>query len=181
MRRWHKGSLFGPGPRRPLDRNGKARWRWLVRVAARASRITPKAEWVAEELLDHLGTDGRCDPSYERIASTGDFCSKTAERAVERLEGLSLLRKQRRLVRRGWRTEQTSNAYELIIPGEAEAPPPAQRPASRAKILESCSKDSLSTAANPIGLPPGFEARAAAKIAEEKRILRERCRYSARR
>jgi hypothetical protein len=168
---WHQGSEFGPGPRRPLDRERRARWRYLVHANARAGRIAPKGEWVLEELLAHLSKEGRCDPSYARLGADAATSSKTAERAVAAAAACGLLRWQRRIVRNGWRAEQTSNAYELLVPGDAEPRP--HMPTSRAIKLESCSIATLSIAgvtgvlAGPL---PGFQERFAAKIAEERRI-----------
>lgn len=50
-RPWHRGSLFGDGPRRPLDREQRARFKFLVRAHARAGRLPAKQQWVAESLL----------------------------------------------------------------------------------------------------------------------------------
>ena len=41
-------------------------------------------------------------------------CDRTVRRATAAMRGLGLLRWQTRLVRVGWRAEQTSNAYELV-------------------------------------------------------------------
>ena len=173
---WHRGSEFGDGPRRPLDRERRARWRYLARAHARAGRITPKGEWVLDELLSHLSREGRCDPSYARLGADAQTSSKTAERAVAAAEACGLLRWQRRIVRNGWRMEQTSNAYELLVPGDAEPRP--HMPTSRAIKLESCSIVTLSIAGAPklpVGPPPGFQERFAAKIAEERRLRAARC------
>lgn len=165
---WHRGSVFGPGPRQPLDRERRARWRFLVHAHARAGRIAPKGEWVLEELLSHLSREGRCDPSYARLGAGAQTSSKTAERAVAAAEACGLLRWQRRIVRNGWRAEQTSNAYELLVPGDPAPQPVA--PSSRAINLESCSIVTVSIAATDRGPPPGYEARFAAKLVEERRL-----------
>jgi len=54
-RPWHRGSVFGVGPRRPLDREQRARFRFLLLAHARAGRLSPKAQWVGEALLKRLG------------------------------------------------------------------------------------------------------------------------------
>jgi hypothetical protein len=123
---------------------------------------------VLEELLSHLSREGRCDPSYARLGAGAQTSSKTAERAVAAGAACGLLRWERRIVRNGWRAEQTSNAYELLVPGDPEPRPHV--PTSKAIVLESCSIVTVSIAATPAGPLPGFMARFAAKIAEEKRI-----------
>jgi hypothetical protein len=119
-RPWHRGSVFGDGRRVPLDRERRARFRFLLHAHARAGRITPKAEWVGLALLKRLGADGQCDPTHDTLAADAACSARTARRATASMRGLGLLRWETRLVRVGWRAEQTSNAYELV---PAAAPP----------------------------------------------------------
>jgi hypothetical protein len=114
MRRWHRDSIFGPGPRRPLDREQRARFRFLLRAHARAGRLPAKQEWVGTALLKRLSAEGRCDPSYDTLAADAGCSARTARRATATIRDLGLLRWQTRLVRTDWRCEQTSNAYELV-------------------------------------------------------------------
>lgn len=120
-RPWRRHSLFTAGPRRPLDREHRARFRFLLRAHARAGRLPAKHEWVGEALLRRLGTDGRCDPAHDTLAADAGCSARTVRRATASMRTLGLLRWQTRLVRTGWRTEQTSNAYELV----PTAAPPA--------------------------------------------------------
>src|SRR5690348_12354056 len=113
-RPWRRGSLFGPGPRRPLTRDERARFRFLLRAHARAGRLTPRGEWIGLALLKRLGVDGRCDPAHATLAGDTDCGERTVRRALVLMRALGLLRWQTRLVRAGWRAEQTSNAYELV-------------------------------------------------------------------
>lgn len=113
-RPWQRGSVFGAGPRRPLDREQRARFRFLLRAHARAGRLSPKAEWVGEMLLKRLGVDGECDPAHATLANDAGCSVRTVQRATVAMRALGLLRWTTRLVRAGWRTEQTSNAYELV-------------------------------------------------------------------
>jgi hypothetical protein len=113
-RPWHRGSLFSDGPRRPLDREQRARFRFLLNAHARANRIPAKQEKVGNALLKRLGADGQCDPSHDTLAADTGISSRTVRRATVTMADLGLLRWQTRLVRAGWRTEQTSNAYELV-------------------------------------------------------------------
>jgi hypothetical protein len=112
-RPWHRGSAFGGGPRRPLNRDERARFTYLLRAHRRARRLTPLAEHVGMTLLQRLGTDGRCDPSHRCVASDVGCSERTVQRATDTMRSLGLLTWQRRLVRQGWRTSQTSNAYLL--------------------------------------------------------------------
>lgn len=121
-RRWHQGSVFGPGRRRRLDRNGRARFRYLLRAHTRARRLAPKHEWVGEALVKRLGADGQCDPSYDTLAEDAGCSARTARRATARMWELGLLLWQKRLIRTEWRAEQTSNAYELLTGDELLAP-----------------------------------------------------------
>lgn len=175
-RPWHRGSVWGDGPRRILDRNERARWRYQVKCAAHRGKISPKGEWVADELERHLSRDGRCDPSHQTLASGAGVSISTVERTLPAMRDLGLVGWERRLRDAGGRAEQTSNAYELLLPGAPEPhPKPASAPLSRAKILESGFTSNVRVAPIPPVLPglpavlPGFKARFAAKVAEERR------------
>lgn len=117
MPRWRRDSIFGDGPRAPLDRNGRARFRFLVEAHHRAGRLTRAARDVALALLQRHGQDGRLDPSHATVAEDAACCERTVRRACEALHGLGLLRWVRRLLRDGPYVEQTSNAYELMPAG----------------------------------------------------------------
>ena len=114
--RWHKNSVFGPGPRQPQDRNALARFLFLVGQHRRPGRLSSGHQKVAEALVRLLGADGRLDPSHAFLAKLADVHVATVQRALDRLRHLGLLFWQRRLVRdaaTGWRCEQGSNAYVL--------------------------------------------------------------------
>ena len=113
-RPWHRGSLFGDGPRRPLDRNARARFGYLLDAHYRARRLSAKQERVGRALLRRLGTDGRCDPCYDTLGADAGCSARTARRATAAMRSLGLLSWQTRLIRAGWRAEQSSNAYELL-------------------------------------------------------------------
>jgi hypothetical protein len=51
MPRWRKNSIFGDGPRVRLDRNGRARFRFLARAHRDAGRLTADDVAVAEVLV----------------------------------------------------------------------------------------------------------------------------------
>jgi hypothetical protein len=114
-RPWHLGSVFGDGPRRPLDREQRARFRFLLNAHRRARRLTPHAELVGNALVRRLGVDGRLDPSHETIAEDIGCCTRTVRRALDALRGLGLLIWQRRLARAGLAVSQISNAYCLTL------------------------------------------------------------------
>jgi len=111
---WHRGSEYGPGPRRPLDREQRARFRFLLNMHHRVGRLTRAARDVGEALVRRLGADGRCDPTHATLASDAACDARTVRRATASLRDLGLLAWRTRLVRSGWRAEQTSNAYELL-------------------------------------------------------------------
>jgi hypothetical protein len=115
-RPWHRGSVFGNGPRRPLEREQRARFKYLLNAHRRARRLTPHAELVGAALLRRLSVDGRCDPSHDRISQDVGCGARTVRRALAALKALGLLMWQCRLVRDGWRCAQTSNSY-VLVPG----------------------------------------------------------------
>lgn len=119
---YHAGSLFGAGPRRPLDREQRARFRYLLNMHRRARHLTPLAEIVGNALVKRLSTDGQCDPAHDTIAADAGCCARTVRRALEALKALGLVVWQRRLVRVSWRAAQTSNAY-VLVPLATSNPP----------------------------------------------------------
>jgi hypothetical protein len=126
-RPWHRGSIFGDGPRRALDREQRARFRFLLNAHRRARRLTPLSEVIGNALVRRLGVDGQCDPSHDTIASDAGCCARTVRRALEAMRVLGLVVWQRRIVRDGWRVEQTSNAY-LLAPVATPNPPAIRAP-----------------------------------------------------
>ena len=82
-----------------------------------AKRLSFSGQDVGEWLLRHLSQDGRCDPSHKTLAREVGCCVKTVHNGINRLRELGLLRWERRIMRNGWRAEQTSNAYELLPDG----------------------------------------------------------------
>jgi hypothetical protein len=53
-RRWRSNSVFGDGPRAPLDRNARARFAYLLDAHHRAARLTRAARDVGRALLGCL-------------------------------------------------------------------------------------------------------------------------------
>jgi hypothetical protein len=115
-RRWHRGSIYGTGARVALDREQRARFRYLLRAHARAGRLPAKHEWVGLALLKRLGADGQLDPAQDTLAADAGCSARTVRRATVCLRSLGLARWESRLVRAGWRALQTSNAYVLLTP-----------------------------------------------------------------
>jgi hypothetical protein len=113
VHRYHHDSIFGPGCRRPLDRNQRARWRYLLACHRKARRLTRAAVDVGLALLRRLGQDGQLDPAHATLADDAVCSARTVGRACDVLRKLGLLRWTRRLVRNGPYVEQSSNAYEL--------------------------------------------------------------------
>jgi hypothetical protein len=115
-RPWHRGSVFGDGPRRRLDREQRARFRYLLNAHRRAHRLTPLTELVGNALVRRLGVDGQLDPSHDTIGEDAGCSSRTVRRALVALRVLGLLVWQRRILRAGPCVDQTSNAYMLLTP-----------------------------------------------------------------
>jgi hypothetical protein len=138
--RYRSNAQFGPGPRRPLSREDRARLRFLVAQHRRAGHLT--ASWwdVAEALLTFVGPDGRCDPSVESLGErAGGLVASTVHLALSALERLGLLRRFPRLIRAGWRCQQTSSAYVLLPSSPGGAPAELPAPLVRKQNLTSSS------------------------------------------
>jgi hypothetical protein len=112
---WHRGSIFGEGPRHPLDRERRAVWKARLAMHERAGRITSDHEKIGEALLKRLGTDGRCDPSHATLAADTGKDVSTVKRALKAFHACGLVSWAKRIVRAGQRVVQTSNAYLLTL------------------------------------------------------------------
>ena len=143
-RPWHRGSEFGDGLRFPLDRERRCVWRVRLDLARRAGRITALHALVGEALLRRQGTDGRCDPSHDTLAADVGCCARTVRTALAALFQLGMLRWVNRLIRVGSRTEQTSNAYTLIVAvAAAFVPRPRRKSACATSGGKSCRETNL--------------------------------------
>ena len=119
MPRFHKDSIFGPGPRVPLDRERKAQFSAKVRLQRRPGRLTIATAGIALVLLGLLGADGKLDPTHDTLAALACVSVATVKRALDQLQAFGFLDWTRRLIRSagtGWRAAQTSNAYVLRVP-----------------------------------------------------------------
>ena len=134
--RWHALSLFTVGPRRPLSRPERRIWLARAEIHRRRRRLTCLHLEIGRALLRRLGQDGRLDPSHATIAADAGCVARTVQRALRRLADLGLLTWQRRLVRAGWRAEQTSNAYALALGDAPPAPPRCDGQRVRGDSLE---------------------------------------------
>ena len=112
---WHRGGVYGAGPRVPLCRERRAVWKARLNLFRRARRITPLFEDIGLALLRRLGTDGRLDPSHRTLAEDVGCDERSVRRALEAFKACGLAIWVNRLVRTGWRALQTSNAYALTI------------------------------------------------------------------
>ena len=129
-RPWRRGSVFGDGPRRPLSADERRAWIARADLERRAGRLTPTHLLVAYALLRRLGVDGQCDPAHATLAHDAGCDPSSVLRALQALQAADLVAWERRLVRRPWpaggrgasRAEQTSNAYELLLPARPVAP-----------------------------------------------------------
>jgi hypothetical protein len=121
-RPWHRGSLFGEGPRVPMDRERRAVWKARIEIHRRARRITDGESYIGLALLKRLGQDGRCDPSHQTLAEDSGESVSTVQRALKAFLACGMVSWVRRLVRDGWRACQTSNAYLLTVGKVPEIP-----------------------------------------------------------
>lgn len=131
-RPWHRESVFGDGPRHPLNREERARFRYLLKCYRAARRITRATYDLGMALRERLSeATGQCDPSHATLANDVDCSERTVRRRLADLKQLGLIRWVTRVVRVGWRTEQTSNAYELLPTLVIPPNPPLRRKADR--------------------------------------------------
>jgi hypothetical protein len=163
--------VFGAAAGAPLDRNAKARI--IVYTKAYNARMKERGQHtgpVTRAFMDvlrallysfHNAKDGRCFPSYERIAETANCARSTVYEAIRALERAGVLTWVNRLtkirvperdlfgrVRCRWQVIRTSNSYCFVDPkGEATATPgcKSENP-SRLMIQESLSFRAAPTA-----------------------------------
>ena len=123
-RPFHRGSLFGDGPRRPFGTDERRAWLARVEGERQAGRLTALHVVVGRALLKRLGEDGRCDPAHATLAADVECGERTVRRALAGLREAGVLAWEQRVVRRPWpeggpgatRAEQTSNAYVFLLP-----------------------------------------------------------------
>ncbi len=123
-----RAKLFTDGRQIPIDRNDRARVMFLAEVARRKGEITRAAVDILRALLFTFAnlTDGRCFPSYERIAEAAGCVPRTVGRCLPDLEAAGLVtwvnriqRVRERVAGLGgiwasiWRVIRTSNAYDF--------------------------------------------------------------------
>jgi len=122
--------LFGDGRLVPLDGNGKARIKVLMRALVHSTEpgkhygaLTAKAEEVGKALLwiFHNAKTGKCIPSYETIAKAAGCHRDTVAEAIRMLEAAGILtwcnRRARVTVRGVRKVIRISNSYRFIDPG----------------------------------------------------------------
>ena len=109
-RPWHRGSVYGDGPRVPLCRERRAVWKARLTLFRRARRLTPLFEDIGLALLRRLGTDGRLDPAQRTVAEDVGCDERSVRRALAALKACGLVLWVNRLC---GRAVQTSNAYAL--------------------------------------------------------------------
>ena len=77
---FHAGSQFGTGQRRPMDRNDRARWRYIVHRHVRAGDIGPRGAWALELLPTTCPRMAGVTPSHARLAADAGISESTVER-----------------------------------------------------------------------------------------------------
>lgn len=102
---------------RPLDRERRAKWRWLVGHARRNRRLSFAAAAVGQVFHDMHGQDGRIFPTHAALAAKAGLSVRAVRYALRALEGLGLIEWTRRAIGRGRQRRQTSSAYRLLLAG----------------------------------------------------------------
>ena len=167
-RPWRRGSLFCDGPRRPLSADERRAWLARAEMEREARRLTALHVVVAKALLRRLGVDGQCDPSHATLARDASCDPSSVLRALKALREVGLVAWERRLVRRPWpeggrgatRAEQTSNAYELLLPDRPVAPR-TERRRNAARRCPDCDRQAAGETSSQLilrGLPKLTEA-----------------------
>jgi alkylated DNA nucleotide flippase Atl1 len=120
--------LFTNGRQTPIDRNDRARVMFLARAARHRGAITRAAEDILAALLYVFANlrDGRCFPSYARLAEAAGCAERTVGRCLPDLEAAGFvswchrIRRAREYVAGlagigavDWRVMRTSNAYDF--------------------------------------------------------------------
>ncbi len=120
--------VFSDGRQDPVGRSDRGRIIWIAETHRRFGRITRAAVDVLRALIYVFANahDGRCFPSYERLAEAAGCHTATVGRVLPALERVGLISWVNRLVRvrervdlgRGvvrWnvRVVRTSNAYDF--------------------------------------------------------------------
>ena len=139
--------MFGDGPRRPLSADERRAWLARAEAERKAGRLTALHVVIAGYLLRRLGVDGQCDPAHATLAHDAGCDPSSVLRALKALQAVDLVGWERRLVRRSWpaggrgatRAEQTSNAYELLLPDRPIAPREERR-CSAVRRLPNCDR-----------------------------------------
>jgi predicted transcriptional regulator len=161
---------------RRLAHEARTGGRLLSRSERAIAAFTAAALRVYEELLTLARLNrGQVFPSYDHLATATALGRATVARALNQLEAIGFLVRQRRFKRveakgAGPRYAQTSNAYRLVLPKAVQAylprwlrpaPPPddvlqseADRQESQAAMLSqlSCQELAQATVSGPIGL-----------------------------
>ncbi len=121
---------FTDGRQRPIDRNDRARLLFLAKAARRRGDLTRAAIEIFEALIYRFANlrDGRCFPSYARLADAAGCAARTVGRCLPDLERLGLIAWIHRLRRlrepvaglagigaTDWRVVRTSNAYSFPL------------------------------------------------------------------
>ncbi len=120
--------VFTDGRQRPIDPADRRRVMHLAHEARRRGDITRAGVDIVQALLFKFAnlTDGRCFPSYARIAQAAGCCERTVGRCLPDLERAGLLTWRNRIRRvrefvagiggilaASWRVVRTSNAYDF--------------------------------------------------------------------
>jgi Helix-turn-helix domain len=166
--RARREKVFGAGRAVPLDRNAKCRiaayaraWtRRHARPGQHRGPITRAFLEVLEALLwgFHNSRDGRCFPSYERIADKAQCARSTVAEALKVLEFAGVLTWQHRIARVRercrdlfgrdgwrWRVVRTSNAYAFRDPQQR----PAGLPACKSENLPGTPDQEIQSSLHP--------------------------------
>jgi len=114
---------FTSGRQAPIDRNDRARVMLLADESRRRGNITRAAIDVLRALLYQFSNlkDGRCIPSYTRLAEAAGCCERTVGRCIAALEDVGLvawIHRVRRIKEAvggalAWRVVRTSNSYNF--------------------------------------------------------------------
>jgi hypothetical protein len=178
-----RAKLFTDGRQTPIDRNDRARVMFLARAARQRGQLTRAAVDILRALLFTFANlrDGRCFPSYERIAEAAGCVPRTVGRCLPDLEAAGFIKWVNRIrrvreavaglfgtVATGWRVMRTSNAYSF--PLAARKPPEKPENADKGQnALGTTNQDIFSSITEPQAPPSPLEM-ALARLAEAVKI-----------
>lgn len=175
--RWRSGSVFGTGPRRPIDADQRLKLRAWAYEAQRKGMICRGTRDLMLGLLRRTGADGGCFPSHATLAAELRCHERTVRTWLATLRDCKALTWTRRMVRDGWRAVQTSSAYVFGDPPPIVAASGGRNARGIKEKKENKGMAAVSVVAQALAMGwKGTQEQARNALAERARLITERMR-----